>query len=204
MRTIIAILAVLLVALCLAPSVLSLEMTPPTPPAPPQAAKSAVPADLPEDYGVYLQTTQGWQRLRATQAAKHEQKQSGFTQWTGMTVSGASFHIKVFYAGPEAYLRVQTTRPAFYVRMADATKVENLVIYRFKEHKDKRELETVQTSAERTGGGEQRAKAYGIPMVMRRLGQDVFVLTPENDLSSGEYILTGDSGTTGYDFAVAQ
>ena len=194
----------LIAVFCLTPMALTQEITPPAPPVQAPAAKSLVPEGLPEEYGVYIQTTQGWQRLRTAQAAKHEQKQSGFTQWTGMGLSGPSYHIKVFYAGPEAYLRVGSTRPTFYVRMPDASKVESLVIYRFKEKKDKRELETVQTSAERTGGGEQRAKAFAIPVMVRRLAPEVFAMAPESDLQPGEYLMTGDGGSTGYDFSIVQ
>jgi hypothetical protein len=119
-----------------------------------------------------------------------------------MTVSGDSFPIKVIYAGPHAALQLPAGRPTFYVRASDVSKAEALVVYQFKAKKDRRDLETRQTSAERTGGGEPRTKSYGMQMGVKRVAAEVYSVIPDGDLSAGEYLLTADNGETGYDFGV--
>src|SRR5437763_1008204 len=66
-------------------------------------ANSLLPEGLPDEFGVYLKTDRGWQRLHQNSADKTEMKRGGFTQWTGIGVGG--LHMKVDYRGSQAILQ---------------------------------------------------------------------------------------------------
>lgn len=163
-------------------------------------AASALPEGLPEDYGFYVKTERGWERLHQNRASKTEVKRGGFTQWTGIGVGG--MHEKLDYRGPHAQLQTLQPRPVFYARMADATHIQDLMIVRFKEKKDKRQIEAAEMVGERTGGGETRNKAAIYSVTVRRLTPEVFVVTPESDLEPGEYLISGSNYSEGYDFGI--
>jgi hypothetical protein len=167
----------------------------------PAPTKSAVPADLPEEYGFYHQTDRGWERMHQNRAAKTEVKRGGFTQWTGIGVGG--MHQKLDYAGPHAACQIPRSRPVFYARIVDATHIQEISIIRFKEKKDKRQVETAEMVGERTGGGETRNKAVVYTVIVKRVSPEVFMITPEDDLPAGEYILSQSTyPTEGFDFGI--
>ncbi len=162
---------------------------------------SSMPEGLPEEFGFYIKTEHGWERLHQNRAGKTEIKRGGFTQWTGIGVGG--LHSKLDYAGPNAQCQIVQAKPPFYVRTADPAHIQELVIVRFKQKKDKRQIETAEMAGERTGGGETRNKAEVYSVTIKRLAAEVFVVTPESDLAPGEYILSQSSyATEGYDFGI--
>jgi hypothetical protein len=193
----------LLLALIACAALTCLAQNTPTPqnaPAPPaqnaQATPNPVPEGLPEEYGVYHQTDRGWDRMHQNRANKTEMKRGGFTQWTGIGVGG--YHQKLDYTGPNAQCQITQSRPKFYVRLADATHVQELTIVRFKEKKDKRQIETAEHF-----GNESKMKADVYTVTVKRLAPELFVVTPESDLAAGEYILSQSTyATEGYDFGI--
>lgn len=162
---------------------------------------SALPEGLPEEFGFYLKTERGWERLRQNRASKTEMKRGGFTQWTGIGVGG--LHSKLDYGGPSAQCQIAQPKPTIYVRTADPSHIQELVIVRFSQKKDKRQIETAEISGERTGGGETRNKANVYSVTVKRVAPEVFVVAPESDLEPGEYILSQSSyASEGYDFGI--
>jgi hypothetical protein len=87
-------------------------------------------------------------------------------------VGVGGMHEKLDYSGPHAQCRIKDSKPSFYIRVVDASKVENLVIARFKERKDKRQIETAEIVGERTGG-ETRNKANIYFVSFKRLGPEM-------------------------------
>jgi len=166
------------------------------------SAKPALPEGLPDEFGVYLKTEHGWERLHQNRANKTEIKRGAFTQWTGIGVGG--LHQKMEFSGSQAQLQTVQSRPSFYVRVADANRVQDMVIVQFRQSKNKRQIETAEISGERTGGGETRSKANICTVTVRRLAPEVFVVTPESDLTPGEYILSDSAyAKEGYDFGIS-
>ncbi len=163
---------------------------------PPANAASNLPEGLPEELGFYHKTDHGWEIMHESQASKTELKRGGFTQWTGIGVGG--LHQKLDYKGPRAQCQIAQSRPAFYVRMADPSHIQNLIIVRFQEKKDLRQIESAEIAANESAS---KAKVYSV--TVKRLSPEVFVVTPESDLPTGEYILSESTyATVGYDFGI--
>jgi hypothetical protein len=164
------------------------------------ATKPAVPADLPEEYGVYHKTAAGsWEVMHQAHPAKSEMKRGGFTQWTGIGVGG--YHSKAFYSGSHANCQISESKPVFYFRLADAVHIQDLEIYQFKEKKDKRELDYGEYSVGRMGS-ENNGKAMKYYVTIKRLGPELFVVTPESELPAGEYLLGLAGKDFDYDFGI--
>jgi hypothetical protein len=114
------------------------------------------------------------------------------------------------YRGAEAPIKIIEKRPVFYVRNYAAildgpyTGVRNAVIVRFDKKSDHRELQT-------TSGGNAFTLKSGfskervVELEAKKIGDEVYSLTPTSDIPPGEYLLTFNStGSSGYDFSVSE
>ena len=77
----------------------------------------------------------------------------------------------------------------------------DVVLVRFEKKKDHRELQSTSGATAFTfKAGFSREKTPDI--VVKRVSESVFTVTPEQDLPPGEYLLTFGLGSSGFDFGI--
>lgn len=163
-----------------------------------------VPADVHSlADGFYYGTPQGWQKLEALAIAGGGLKHAG-----KMFVPGLTPQMVWTFRGAEAPIRISDKRPTLYVKelpaLADIAgrSARDLFIIRLDKKKDHRELQA-------TSGGNMFTFKAGISkermpdVTTKTISDGIFVLTPNEDLKPGEYLLTFSAlGNTGYDFGI--
>jgi hypothetical protein len=170
------------------------------------AQDTAVPQDAQSlADGFYYKTPQGWQKLEQLSMAGGGLKHVG-----KMFVPGLTPQIVWTFRGAEARIQVGDKRPTFYIKelpmlatVAGRTE-RDLIIIRFDKKKDHRELQT-------TSGGNMFTFKSGISkerlpdITTKTVSDGIFVVTPNDDLKPGEYMLTFSAlGNSGCDFGVKQ
>jgi len=155
--------------------------------------------------GFYYKAPQGWQKLEPITMAGGGLKHVG-----KMFVPGLTPQMVWTFRDAESPAQIPDKGPVFCVKelpaLANMTgrSRRDLVIVRFDKKKDHRELQT-------TGSGNMFTFKAGLSkdrtpdITTRTLDDGIFIVSPNEDLKPGEYMLTFEAlGTNGYDFGVKQ
>jgi len=155
--------------------------------------------------GFYYQSSQGWKKLEPISMAGGGLKHAG-----KMFVPGLTPQMVWTFRGAEAPVQIEDKRPTFCIKelpsLADVAgrTGRDLIVVRLDKKKDHRELQT-------TSGGNVFTFKAGIgkdrlpDITTKTVGDGVFVVTPNEDLKPGEYMLTfAAMGNSGYDFGVKE
>lgn len=153
--------------------------------------------------GFYYKTAQGWQKLEPISLAGGGLKHVG-----KMFVPGLTPQMVWTFRGAESPIQIEDKRPTFCIKEfpelagVAGRSQHALLIVRFDTKKDHRELQT-------TNGGNVFTFKSGLSkdrmpdITTKTVSDGVFMVTPNEDLKPGEYMITFDAvGTDGYDFGV--
>jgi hypothetical protein len=169
-----------------------------------KAQDTAVPQDVQAlADGFYYKSSQGWQKLEPLSMAGGGLKHVG-----KMFVPGLTPQFVWTFRDAESPIQIGDKRPTFCIKespmMASIAgrSERGLLIIRFDKKKDHRELQT-------TNGGNVFTFKSGISkermpgIVTKPVADGIFMLTPNEDLKPGEYMVTFSAlGTSGYDFGI--
>lgn len=170
------------------------------------AQDAGVPGDVQSlGDGFYYQSSRGWKKLEPISIAGGGLKHVG-----KMFVPGLTPQMVWTFRGAEAPAQIEDKRPTFCIKelpsLADVAgrSGRDLIIVRLDKKKDHRELQT-------SSGGNVFTFKAGIgkdrlpDITTKTVSDGVFILTPNEDLKPGEYMLTfAAMGNSGYDFGVKQ
>jgi hypothetical protein len=158
----------------------------------------------PPGQGVYYKGPGGWVKLETIMMSGGGAKKMG-----KVLVPGLTPHFVWTFRGATAPVHVIERRPIFYVKQGPyltdipGQSARDIVMVRFDQKKDHRELQTTSGSSAFTfkaGFSKERTP----DIVVTPVSPGLFSLTPSHDLPEGEYLLTfGSVGYTGYDFSIA-
>jgi hypothetical protein len=151
----------------------------------------------------YHKTAQAWQQLQPISMAGGGLKHVG-----KMFVPGLTPQYVWTFRDAQSPIQIEDKRPTFCVKespmlasVAGRTD-RDLIIIRFDKKKDRRELQT-------TSGGNMFTFKSGISadripqITVKTVSDGVFLVTPNEDLRPGEYMVTFSSiGISGYDFGI--
>jgi hypothetical protein len=165
-------------------------------------------APVPQDVqslsdGFYYKTTQGWLKLEPLAMSGGGLKHAG-----KMFVPGLTPQFVWTFRDAESPAQIVDRRPTFCIKelpaLADIAgrSGRDLLIIRFDKKKDHRELQT-------TSGGNMFTFKAGISkdrmpeITTKTLADGTFMITPNEDLKPGEYMVTFSAlGHSGYDFGI--
>jgi hypothetical protein len=164
----------------------------------------AVPQDVQSlSDGFYYKTSQGWQKLEVLSMGGGGLKHAG-----KMFVPGLTPQMVWTFRGAESPGLIDDKRPTFCIKELPALAEiggrsgRDLLIVRFDKKKDHRELQT-------TNGGNMFTFKAGLSkdrtpdITTKTLADGIFMLTPNEDLKPGEYMVTFSAlGNSGYDFGI--
>jgi hypothetical protein len=165
---------------------------------------AAVPLDVQAlSDGFYYKTQQGWQKLEPLAMAGGGLKHAG-----KMFVPGLTPQFVWTFRDAESPAQIADKRPTFCIKELPAlANIEgrsrrDLLIVRFDKKKDHRELQT-------SNGGNMFTFKSGLSkdrmpdITTKALADGIFMLTPNEDLKPGEYMVTFSAlGNSGYDFGI--
>jgi hypothetical protein len=170
-----------------------------TPPAPTEAPKDNL-SILAE--GTYFKSPEGMIKLQPLMMAG-----GGATHMGKMFVPGMTPQIVHTFRGAEAPVQIQERKPVLYVKQSPyMTNIpgrsdRDIVLVRFDKKKDHRELQmTSGGSMFNFKAGFSKEKTPDI--VVTRISESVFTVTPKDNLPPGEYMLTYGLGSSGFDFGI--
>ena len=153
--------------------------------------------DIPPETGVYVRPgSTGWVRLQPAPIA--EMKISGmdlFVTTSGYTNLGMSIVCK----GAKAGLRIAVPKPTFFVRGAGSSKEAMLIRLDPKRNKRTFQTSTSAVSVENKAGFKKGAIRK---IAVTEYADHSYALSPEGDLSPGEYLLVFGSTSAGFDFGI--
>jgi hypothetical protein len=180
-----------------------LRSTPPSPaPTPTAAPPTATSESLMLAEGTYYKGASGFVRI-----APQMMGGGGATHVGKMFVPGLTPHMVFTFRGAEAPLQIGEKRPTFYFKQSPyMTNVpghseRDIVLVRFDKKKDHRELQMTSGASVFTfKAGFSKEKTPDI--VVNRISESVFTITPQQDLAPGEYLLTFGLGASGFDFGI--
>jgi hypothetical protein len=162
--------------------------------------QSAGHSDMPEfpaDPGVYyLGSAASWVKLQPASIDTIKTKgMELFIETGGYTSLG----MNVTCSGGKAALRINVLKPTFYVRASGASKDAMLV--RLAQKKTVRTVHTssANSSVDNKSGFDKRDIRK---IAIAEYPDHSFSLTPEQNLSPGEYLLVFGSAASGFDFGV--
>jgi hypothetical protein len=125
-----------------------------------------------------------------------------------MFVPGLTPQMVYTFRGAHSPVQLPESKPTFYIRqdpyMANVPghSERDIVIVRFDEKKDHRELQVTSGSSAftfKSGFSKERTP----DITTTHISDGDFTVVPVQDLSPGEYLLTfGGGGATGYDFGI--
>jgi hypothetical protein len=181
--------------------------THPSPPASAEKASATPPTSAANidilAEGTYYKSSTSWIKLQQLTLAG-----GGAAHVGKMFVPGLTPQIVWTYRGAEAPIQIVERTPTFVVKqspyMANVAghSDRDLVMVRFNRKKDHRELQF-------TSGGNMFTFKAGfskeklVDIVVTRISDTTFSITPAQELSPGEYLLTfGAFGANGFDFGI--
>jgi hypothetical protein len=162
-----------------------------------QTSKPGEISDIPTDSGVYYrQNTAQWIRLQPARIDKMKTKGMDLFLASGGDIGLGT---NVVYSGAIATLRIPVSKPIFFVRAVGSSK--DAILVRMTQKEDTRTLKTssLNSSIENRGGFQ---KGNIRKVAVTEYPDHSFLLTPEQSLSSGEYLLVFGSATSGFDFGI--
>lgn len=172
--------------------------------APTEPHQPVVPTDIQSlSDGFYYRDSQGWKALEPISMSGGGLKHAG-----KMLVPGLTPQMVWTFRGTSAPVQVREMRPTFCIKelpslsgIAGRTG-RDVVIVRFDKKADHRELQT-------TNGGNMFTFKSGLSkdrtpdVTTKEVSDGVFIVTPNEDLKPGEYLLTFSAlGVSGYDFGI--
>jgi hypothetical protein len=182
-----------------------------------QSSKPVGIPEKPEASGIYyLQNGAHWIRLQHASIDKMKTKGMDlFVETGGYTNLG----MDTIYRGAKAALRLSIAKPTFFVRAAHAPEAgapeagapeagapeagatKDAMLVRLSQKKDTRifHASSADSSVENKGGFKSGATRK---VAVTEYPDHSFTLTPEENLSPGEYLLVFGSGTSGFDFGI--
>ncbi len=118
-----------------------------------------------------------------------------FAETGGYTNLGMS----IICSGSRASARLSVPKPTFFVRGAGSSK--DVLLVRLTQKKDKRTFKTSSVDATvENKGGFRKGNIRKTTIVSN--SDNSFLVTPEEDLKPGEYLLVFGYATAGYDFGI--
>jgi hypothetical protein len=158
------------------------------------------------EQGAYYWNGASWQAMQIINVSG-----GGTKHMAKMLVPGLTPQMVWTFRGPTAPVQVGSAKPLFCVKFITlqpgtpyAPSPRDIVIARFDEKKDHRELQT-------TSGGNVFTFKSGLPkdrtpdLDVIEVGQSTYFVSPKDSLANGEYILATTSlGISGYDFGFHQ
>ena len=142
----------------------------------------AQPSSPPPAYGVFLHQGEEWIRLQYESARRVPAGEVGY-------VIGFMHRTRVFLVGDRSQIRISDRKPAIYFYGANPADFYTLV------RLDNRDgLRQFHYSMYPKGGSAQVVDEYLVRVNVEQIGEDLYRLTPSQELSPGEYgIVLGDS-----------
>lgn len=153
--------------------------------------------------GFYYKAQQGWDRLGPISMVGGGLKHAG-----KMFVPGLTPQMVWTFRGAESPVQISERKPDFLVKELPmianiaGRSERDLVIVRFDKKKDHRELQV-------TNGGNMFTFKAGLSkdrtpdITVKVISDGVFAITPNKELTPGEYLLTFNAmGASGYDFGI--
>jgi len=156
-------------------------------------ASFAQDAAEPPDHGAYYKAKDGWQKLELLTVSGNK-----VAVFSGATVS---------YRGAEAPVQLSDRRPVFYLKttpnkeamMARASR--DTVIVLLNKKGDHRELQIIKSGLFGAKAGYDKKRMPDV--TLHSVNNLMIMITPNEDLAPGEYLLTWESmGSYGYDFGI--
>jgi hypothetical protein len=167
----------------------------PIKPVGPITAVKTIAQDPPADPGIYYKNNAGWIRLTETRVSDVQTRGEG-----KFLLSFGASAVKIFhlYNGAAAEVQVSTQQPEFYVR-GFAISDQDIRILRLERKQDHREL-LVNSLSPRKVSGYRPNDIYKV--VVTRLSDGLYKITPASELKPGEYILKVYENNSGYAFGI--
>jgi hypothetical protein len=162
-----------------------------------QGAQPASLPEIPKSPGVYYQgSTNAWLNIARAHISRSKLTGTGlFVETGGYTNLGTD----VVCEGEKAATRILETRPTLYVRGIGAA--EDVQIIRLAKKKTTRTF--YKSSANSTIENKIGARKSDIRRIeVNKISDDLFSLTPEVGLVSGEYLLVIGDPENSYDFGI--
>lgn len=174
------------------------------------SSASPAPTEAPKDSlsilaeGTYYKSPGGWVKMEPQMMTG-----GGATHMGKMFVPGLTPQMVFTFRGGEAPVQTNERKPIFYVKQSPyMTNIpgrsdRDIVLVRFAKKKDHRELQmTSGGSMFNFKAGFSKEKAPDI--VVTRISESVFTVTPKDNLPPGEYMLTYGLGSSGFDFGIVE
>jgi len=147
----------------------------------------------PPDHGCYYRGASGWQKLEPILPS-------------GTKVRGFSGMTQI-YRETNAPMQLSDRRPIFYIKttpdkqsLMEST-LRSMVIVRLEQKKDHRELQVIKSGL--IGAKVEIDKKRMPDITVHAVNSMLLTITPNEDLSDGEYLITYDSlARLGYDFGI--
>jgi hypothetical protein len=152
---------------------------------------------VPQAPGIYYrQNDEDWISLRPAVIADASAKGMELFVYTG---AYTDLTMSITCLGPRSSVRIPPGKPAFYVRGIGPAKDAMLV--RLKKKKESRTFKTTFSSVTvENKGGFNKKDIY--KLTVSDLPDGSFSVSPEKDLTPGEYLLVFGNASTAYDFGI--
>jgi hypothetical protein len=162
-----------------------------------QAVSSVGTSNVPDSPGVYVRKS-GAEWIKLQQANVIEGKTKGLDAYL-MTDGYTNLNMSVVYQGAKAPLRIAEAKPVFFVRETGAA--NNLSVIRLERKKDQRTFRAA-PSAAMVGNSLGFKKSQIVKMAVVKNPDGSILITPEEALKPGEYLILFDKIAPAYDFGV--
>ncbi|MFZ0479324.1 MAG: hypothetical protein WAL71_09255 [Terriglobales bacterium] len=153
---------------------------------------------IPSQSGVYYHSPTGYVRMERIHASG--QNTSGKAK-SMFSYGIAKVGVEWTYNNPHSILQLSDHRPVFVFISPVETSTQDIVLTRFDQKKDHREMMVASASAYT---GTKMGPKNTVPISVTRDEGNNLIITPLEDLPAGEYFLITDlsSGYEGHDFGV--
>ncbi len=162
-----------------------------------QQAKPAPPAGMPAADGVYCRQSDGsWTQLHSASMAQTKTKgMATFIDTDGYT----KMSMTTDYKGAHAPVQISNSRPGFFVRGIGSP--NEAMILQLTVKKDSRELHTASTASSiENKGGFKKSEIRKVTVLV--YSDESFSVTPDEDLSAGEYLFVFGYANAAFDFGI--
>ena len=149
----------------------------------PAQAPDPAPGSVPEEVGVYW--AEGGKEMRRIEGLAVSNLRSGSRLASSLTLGIKRQRVNAQLKGARAQTRVNERRPQFYFYLPEDASIGDYLLLRLAQRLDVRQLEV----GERTMWKDQAGvdHAVQVDFSYKRLKNRVYVVTPNNDMTTGEY-----------------
>jgi hypothetical protein len=161
-----------------------------------QLANPSAPPDMPPESGVYFRQDGKWISLRTATVSGVNTKGLGqYIQTDGFTVLEMDFECQ----GAHALTRISLQKPVFYVRGVGLP--NDALIVQFEQKKNSRYLRASLSDSNAVNkSGFRKNAVRKVEVVV--FPDKSFSITPQENLKTGEYLLTFGNATNSRDFGI--